>query len=155
MFYQDSLVCSISAKWHWVDTVKGVKSATNLSKLPNQGKGLGSKPFEFKWERGVKPFIEIDVPKIASVGDTIEVEVNANFPLSGLEQELLSPTLEYLRTKRTQKNISMINGKTEYAYAILLQYKVTGTGTTAFEPLKFKVAKKKAKIPKVGIMVSE
>lgn len=151
LYYKDSLVCSVPVQWHWVDTVKGVKSETNLSKLPNEP----DKPnfSEFKWEKGVLPIVVVDLVKSANVGDEIMVTFETNYPVSEVTSRLQSPTLVYDRVVSMSNNISIRNGITTRQYTTTLAYRVVKPGTVAFEAMKFKVAGKKARMSEIGINI--
>ncbi len=152
MYYQDSLVCSVPAEWHWVDTVKGVKSETNLSKLPKEP----NKPFlsEFEWSKGAKPsVVVVDLPKSASIGDVITVVIETNYPVNEVTSRLQSPTLVFEKVVSTSSNTSITNNIAIYKYSATLVYKVVTPGTVAFEAMKFKVVGKTARMSEIGINI--
>lgn len=153
LYYKDSLVCSVPAQWHWVDTVKGVKSETNLSKLPNEP----NKPVlsEFKWSKGAQPVVVVDLPKTANIGDVITVVIDTNYPINEVTSRLQSPTLAFEKVVSTSSNISITNNIATHKYSTTLTYKVVKPGTVAFEAMKFKVAGKKARMSEIPLNIEQ
>lgn len=153
LYYHDSLVCSVPAQWHWVDTVKGVKSETNLSKLPKEP----NKPnfSEFKWSKGAQPVVVVDLPKTANIGDVITVVIDTNYPINEVTSRLQSPTLAFEKVVSTSSNISITNNIATHKYSTTLTYKVVKPGTVAFEAMKFKVAGKKARMSEIPLNIEQ